>query len=139
MLKPCLLLSMVKSSLKVSWTSFIPIPHRTELAYCPPCSQTHHQIDNRRGYAQLFFIYETISRTTSLYLHYVYNFIDKSFLLVQFIEKLLDEGVRSPRTIRLAALHLTGLWLSHPKTLKYYIKELKLLSLYGSGTSILIL
>lgn len=55
LLKPCLLLSMVKSSLKVSWTSFIPIPHRTELAYCPPCSQTHHQIDNRRGYAQLFF------------------------------------------------------------------------------------
>ncbi|ONK73420.1 uncharacterized protein A4U43_C04F31310 [Asparagus officinalis] len=49
-----------------------------------------------------------------------------------FIEKLLDEGSKSPRTIRLAALHLTGLWLLHPRTLKYYTKELKLLSLYGS-------
>ncbi|WOL09568.1 hypothetical protein Cni_G18321 [Canna indica] len=49
-----------------------------------------------------------------------------------FIEKLLDDGKRSPRTIRLAALHLTGLWLSHPATIKYYIKELKLLTLYGS-------
>ncbi|XP_020081314.1 uncharacterized protein LOC109704964 isoform X3 [Ananas comosus] len=49
-----------------------------------------------------------------------------------FVEQLLDEGVKSPRTIRLAALHLTGLWLLHPKVLKCYIKELKLLSLYGS-------
>ncbi|XP_078155872.1 tRNA/rRNA methyltransferase (SpoU) family protein [Carex rostrata] len=49
-----------------------------------------------------------------------------------FIEKLLDEGARSPRTIRLAALHLTGLWLLYPETTKYYIRELKLLSLYGS-------
>ncbi|KAK1306093.1 hypothetical protein QJS10_CPA10g01026 [Acorus calamus] len=49
-----------------------------------------------------------------------------------FIEKLLVEGVKSPRTIRLAALHLTGLWLLYPRTLKYYLNELKLLSLYGS-------
>ncbi|XP_072962129.1 uncharacterized protein [Typha angustifolia] len=49
-----------------------------------------------------------------------------------FIEKLLDDGAKSPRTIRLAALHLTGLWLLYPKTVKYYIKELKLLALYGS-------
>ncbi|OMP07602.1 tRNA/rRNA methyltransferase, SpoU [Corchorus olitorius] len=49
-----------------------------------------------------------------------------------FVEKLLEEGTKSPRTIRLAALHLTGLWLSHPRTIKYYIKELKLLTLYGS-------
>ncbi|KAL8244568.1 hypothetical protein R6Q59_010826 [Mikania micrantha] len=49
-----------------------------------------------------------------------------------FVEKLLEEGTRSPRTIRLAALHLTGLWLSHPSAIKYYIKELKLLTLYGS-------
>ncbi|XP_029120003.1 uncharacterized protein [Elaeis guineensis] len=49
-----------------------------------------------------------------------------------FTEKLLDEGTKSPRTIRLAALHLTGLWLSYPRTIKYYIKELKLLTLYGS-------
>ncbi|KAL8088926.1 hypothetical protein AgCh_038625 [Apium graveolens] len=48
------------------------------------------------------------------------------------VEKILEEGVRSPRTIRLAALHLTGLWLIYPNTIKYYIKELKLLTLYGS-------
>ncbi|WOG87063.1 hypothetical protein DCAR_0206283 [Daucus carota subsp. sativus] len=48
------------------------------------------------------------------------------------VEKILEEGVRSPRTIRLAALHLTGLWLLYPNTIKYYIKELKLLTLYGS-------
>ncbi|KGN55820.1 uncharacterized protein LOC101213211 isoform X2 [Cucumis sativus] len=49
-----------------------------------------------------------------------------------FIEKILEEGTKSPRTFRLAALHLTGMWLSHPWTIKYYLKELKLLSLYGS-------
>lgn len=35
--------------------------------------------------------------------------------------------------MRLAALHLTGLWLANPLTVKYYINELKLISLYGSG------
>lgn len=54
-----------------------------------------------------------------------------SFL--QFVEKILEEGAKSPRTIRLAALHLAGLWLAYPHTLKYYMKELKLLTLYGSG------
>lgn len=49
-----------------------------------------------------------------------------------FVQKILEEGTRSPRTIRLAALHLTGLWLSHPSAIKYYMKELKLLTLYGS-------
>ena len=52
---------------------------------------------------------------------------------LQFVENVIEEGTKSPRTIRLAALHLTGLWLSHPKTIKYYMKELKLLTLYGSG------
>jgi tRNA guanosine-2'-O-methyltransferase len=52
---------------------------------------------------------------------------------LQFIENIIEEGKKSPRTIRLAALHLTGLWLSNPRTIKYYMKELKLLSLYGSG------
>lgn len=51
----------------------------------------------------------------------------------QFVEKILEEGTKSPRTIRLAALHLTGLWLSYPGIIKYYVKELKLLSLHGSG------
>ncbi|KAJ1299246.1 hypothetical protein BS78_01G517100 [Paspalum vaginatum] len=49
-----------------------------------------------------------------------------------FIENLLDEGSKSPRTIRLAALHLSGLWLMYPKTLRFYMEELKLLALYGS-------
>lgn len=54
-------------------------------------------------------------------------------LVSQFVEKILEEGQKSPRTIRLAALHLTGLWLMYPRTIKYYIKELRLLTLYGSG------
>ncbi|XP_006650942.1 uncharacterized protein LOC102703022 isoform X1 [Oryza brachyantha] len=49
-----------------------------------------------------------------------------------FIENLLSEGSRSPRTIRLAALHLSGVWLMYPKTLSFYMEELKQLSLYGS-------
>ncbi|KAG6405349.1 hypothetical protein SASPL_132938 [Salvia splendens] len=49
-----------------------------------------------------------------------------------FVEKILEEGTKSPRTIRLAALHLCGLWLAYPNTLQYYIKELKLLTSYGS-------
>ncbi|PPS09843.1 hypothetical protein GOBAR_AA10783 [Gossypium barbadense] len=61
---------------------------------------------------------------------YMYEFMGVG---VSFVEKLLEEGTKSPRTIRLAALHLTGLLLSNPTTIKYYIKELKLLTLYGSG------
>ncbi|VFQ70505.1 unnamed protein product [Cuscuta campestris] len=49
-----------------------------------------------------------------------------------FVQKILEEGTKSPRTIRLAALHLTGLWLANPNIIKYYIRELKLLTLYGS-------
>ncbi|KAI7987820.1 putative methyltransferase TARBP1 [Camellia lanceoleosa] len=49
-----------------------------------------------------------------------------------FVGKILEEGTKSPRTIRLAALHLTGLWLLNPKIIKYYMQELKLLTLYGS-------
>lgn len=56
------------------------------------------------------------------------------YIFLQFVEKILEEGTKSPRTIRLAALHLTGLWLANPITIKFYMKELKLLTLYGSGT-----
>ncbi|CAO2837876.1 unnamed protein product [Amaranthus hypochondriacus] len=49
-----------------------------------------------------------------------------------FCEKVLEEGMKSPRTIRLAALHLTGLWLLNPSIIVYYMKELKVLTLYGS-------
>lgn len=53
------------------------------------------------------------------------------------MEKILEEGTKSPRTIRLAALHLTGLWLAYPSIIKFYMKELKLLTLYGSGMSLI--
>lgn len=49
-----------------------------------------------------------------------------------FLERLLEQGVRSPRTMRLSALHLTGMWLLYPATITFYIKELKLLTLHGS-------
>lgn len=49
-----------------------------------------------------------------------------------FIGKILDVGSKSPRTTRLAALHLTGLWLKYPITIKFYMNELKLLTMYGS-------
>ncbi|XP_076936479.1 uncharacterized protein LOC143603613 [Bidens hawaiensis] len=62
----------------------------------------------------------------------MHEFNNTSGPLKWFVEKLLEEGTKSPRTIRLAALHLTGLWLSHPSVIKYYMKELKLLTLYGS-------
>ena len=57
----------------------------------------------------------------------------RTIIILQFVEKILEEGTKSPRTIRLAALHLCGLWLAYPNTLQYYIKELKLLTSYGSG------
>ncbi|XLT09308.1 hypothetical protein HN51_055101 [Arachis hypogaea] len=53
-------------------------------------------------------------------------------LAKQFVQNLLEEGTKSHRTIRLAALHLTGLWLLNTRIIKFYLKELKLLSLYGS-------
>ncbi|KAF3772824.1 hypothetical protein EJ110_NYTH56901, partial [Nymphaea thermarum] len=49
------------------------------------------------------------------------------------VERILSDGAKSPRTIRLAALHLTGLWFLYPQTIMYYMRELKLLTLYGSG------
>ncbi|XP_052209740.1 uncharacterized protein LOC127813058 isoform X2 [Diospyros lotus] len=80
-----------------------------------------------------------IAALLSSVLHY--SVFNKEFLhetdngpgpLKWFIEKVLEEGTKSPRTTRLAALHLSGLWLLNPKTIKYYMKELKLLTLYGS-------
>ncbi|EPS74156.1 hypothetical protein M569_00597, partial [Genlisea aurea] len=49
-----------------------------------------------------------------------------------FVQKIIEEGAKSPRTIRLTALHLCGLWLAYPSTIRYYIHELKLLTFYGS-------
>lgn len=69
------------------------------------------------------------------YIKNMLNLLHLLISLLQFVEKILEEGSKSPRTIRLAALHLTGLWLSNPRIIKYYLKELKLLTLYGSGAS----
>ncbi|GAB2211737.1 hypothetical protein Droror1_Dr00025071 [Drosera rotundifolia] len=49
-----------------------------------------------------------------------------------FSKKLIEEGTKIPRTIRLAALHLAGLWQLYPWSIKHYLKELKVLTLYGS-------
>ncbi|XP_057858897.1 uncharacterized protein LOC131067769 isoform X3 [Cryptomeria japonica] len=48
-----------------------------------------------------------------------------------FLARLLEQGVRSPRTMRLTALQLTGMWLLYPATIRFYMKELKLLTLHG--------
>ncbi|KAI5079464.1 hypothetical protein GOP47_0004943 [Adiantum capillus-veneris] len=48
---------------------------------------------------------------------------------------LLDQGSRSPRTMRLTSMHVAGMWLRFPAITQYYIEELKLLSLHG-GESI---
>ncbi|MCO5564235.1 hypothetical protein L7F22_017893 [Adiantum nelumboides] len=45
--------------------------------------------------------------------------------------KLLDQGSKSPRTMRLTAMHVAGMWLKFPAVTEYYIEELKLLSLHG--------
>ncbi|KAJ7549851.1 hypothetical protein O6H91_07G072000 [Diphasiastrum complanatum] len=47
------------------------------------------------------------------------------------IGRLMEQGLRSPRTMRLTALHLTGLWLEYPAIACLYISELKSLSLHG--------
>lgn len=44
----------------------------------------------------------------------------------------LNWFIENPRTIRPSALHLTGLWLLNPIIIKFYLKDFKLLSLYGS-------
>eukprot|EP01018_Ginkgo_biloba_P020549 Gb_02891 [translate_table: standard] len=52
-----------------------------------------------------------------------------------FLERPFEQGVQSPQTMRLTTMHVIGLWLSYPTAIKFYMKELKLLTLYG-GVSI---
>ncbi|GAB2209324.1 hypothetical protein Droror1_Dr00026534 [Drosera rotundifolia] len=52
---------------------------------------------------------------------------DLQVKLRKFSEKLIEEGTKSPRTIRLAALHLAALWQLYPWSIKHYLKELKVL------------
>ncbi|PIN08693.1 hypothetical protein CDL12_18734 [Handroanthus impetiginosus] len=80
-----------------------------------------------------------IAALLSSVLHYsvfgddqMHEFNNASGPLKWFVEKILEEGTKSPRTIRLAALHLCGLWMAYPNTLRYYVEELKLLTFYGS-------
>jgi hypothetical protein len=56
-----------------------------------------------------------------------------SVIFSQLLLKLLDQGSRSPRTMRLTAMHVAGLWLKFPAVTKYYIEELYLLSIHGGG------
>lgn len=65
-----------------------------------------------------------------IYMHDVGN--NTQGPLKWLLEKLLEQGVRSPRTMRLTALHLTGMWLIYPATITFYLKQLKLLTLHGS-------
>ncbi|CAM6117416.1 unnamed protein product [Calypogeia fissa] len=47
------------------------------------------------------------------------------------LNRLIDLGSRSPRTMRLTALHITGLWLMFPGTTIFYMPEIKKLALHG--------
>ncbi|XP_002961961.2 uncharacterized protein LOC9630109 isoform X1 [Selaginella moellendorffii] len=45
--------------------------------------------------------------------------------------RLIELGSRSPRTMRLTALHVSGLWLKFPETTTFYMKEIQFMCLYG--------
>jgi tRNA guanosine-2'-O-methyltransferase len=44
--------------------------------------------------------------------------------------KFIEQGAQSPRTMRLTALHITGLWLQYPTTAIFYVEQLKSLPLH---------
>lgn len=48
------------------------------------------------------------------------------------VHRLIELGARSPRVMRLASLHMSGLWLQHPEICCLYVPELKTLSLHGA-------
>ena len=52
---------------------------------------------------------------------------------LKLLLKLRDQGSRSPRRMRLTAMHVAGLWLKFPSITKYYIEELYLVSIHGGG------
>ncbi|KAJ9556344.1 hypothetical protein OSB04_010958 [Centaurea solstitialis] len=91
-----------------------------------------HVSCNKRRVAPIAALLSSVLHDSVFSDMYMHEFDDTPGPLKWFVEKILEEGTRSPRTIRLAALHLSGLWLSHPSAIKYYTKELKLLTLYGS-------
>jgi hypothetical protein len=64
--------------------------------------------------------------------------IVKCWELLQLLCKFIEQGARSPRTMRLTALHITGLWLQYPTIAIFYVKQLKLLSLHGGGKWVMV-
>ena len=54
-------------------------------------------------------------------------------VFLKLLLKLRDQGSRSPRRMRLTAMHVAGLWLKFPAITKYYIEELYLVSIHGGG------
>ncbi|KAK3029857.1 hypothetical protein RJ639_038291 [Escallonia herrerae] len=91
-----------------------------------------HSSFNKRRVAPIAALLSSVLHSSVFCMEGMHEIDDGPGPLKWLVEKILEEGTRSPRTIRLTALHLTGLWLSNPSTIKYYMKELKLLTLYGS-------
>lgn len=126
-----LVLGLLCSS--VTFSCIHPCEVTDEIMLLAQSSWILHVNCNKRRVAPIAALLSSVLHQ-SLFCHLVMHDTkdNKPGPLKWFIGKLLDDGKRSPRTIRLAALHLTGLWLLSPATIKYYIKELKLLTLYGS-------
>ncbi|KAK3023238.1 hypothetical protein RJ639_043350, partial [Escallonia herrerae] len=91
-----------------------------------------HSSFNKRRVAPIAALLSSILHSSVFCMEGMHEIDNGPGPLKWLVEKILEEGTRSPRTIRLTALHLTGLWLSNPSTIKYYMKELKLVTLYGS-------
>lgn len=96
-----------------------------------PCWILHVSC-NKRRVAPIAALLSSVLHHSVFSDDHMHGFDDTPGPLKWFINEIIQEGTRSPRTIRLAALHLTGLWLRNPSTIKYYMRELKLLTLYGS-------
>ncbi|KAL3619436.1 hypothetical protein CASFOL_037006 [Castilleja foliolosa] len=91
-----------------------------------------HVSCNKRRVAPIAALLSSVLHYSVFEKEHMHEFNNAPGPLKWFVEKILEEGTKSPRTIRLAALHLCGLWLVYPNTIKYYINELKLLTFYGS-------
>ncbi|XP_070009091.1 uncharacterized protein [Nicotiana sylvestris] len=91
-----------------------------------------HVSCNKRRVAPIAALMSSVMHYSVFGIEKMHEYENAPGPLKWFVEKILEEGTKSPRTIRLAALHLTGLWLAYPSIIKFYMKELKLLTLYGS-------
>ncbi|XP_075102015.1 uncharacterized protein LOC107784157 isoform X3 [Nicotiana tabacum] len=91
-----------------------------------------HVSCNKRRVAPIAALMSSVMHYSVFGIEKMHEYENAPGPLKWFVEKILEEGTKSPRTIRLAALHLNGLWLAYPSIVKFYMKELKLLTLYGS-------